>query len=670
MPATFILGELNLDPHTPFALFHNGMTDDASAVVAVTGTVVTHDTLSDIEAGIETDVARGDRQVAVKTDHPDFPTIEAVSLVPYAQIRERGFAVHAEENTPLRTLMPLQAATLSAEDFYQQIPDNIALSLSGELTYNFSDDEFATQVQQIIDQEIRGGRGCNFLLSRQVHGQIDTTPDQHLHQALSIFRRLLQHEYGCYMTFLFYDGERYAIGASPERQVTVRDSRVSLNPISGTLPKTGMDPGNIQENTSTISGFLNDPKEKYELIQVLEEEMKMMAVICPNGGRISPLQLKEMSRVFHTEYHLNGESDLSRMEIFRRTMFCPTMIGGPLQSAAEVLTRYEAGYPRGYYTGAFVILGRDKAAKPYLDSAIAIRTLEMATDGQFKIQSGATVVQDSVPAKEATETSAKVAAMLGILKSSAAQSTEQRPTPILTTDIEGSLQDDVARRDGELSRFWFEKQKDTPNDPKPLAGKRLLFVHNEDDFAFMSSHILTHAGATVEVRPYNEVTTGDFRDFDGLIIGPGPGDPTDGQDPKIQHLQKITKAALEDPTLAVTGICLGHQIVCKMLGLELKTLPEPTQGRQIEQIWFGKQIKMGHYNSFYAQKTANTEKIERLRGKITLSRDENGWINGLKGSRLISFQGHPESVLSIDGHQLFIDAVCSTLEQDAMEDVA
>ena len=38
--------------------------------------------------------------------------------------------------------------------------------------------------------------------------------------ALTVFRRLLLREHGAYWTFVFFTGDRYLIGASPERHVS------------------------------------------------------------------------------------------------------------------------------------------------------------------------------------------------------------------------------------------------------------------------------------------------------------------------------------------------------------------------------------------------------------------------------------------------------------------
>ena len=54
-------------------------------------------------------------------------------------------------------------------------------------------------------------------------------------QALTVLRRLMERERGAYWTFCFFTGERFLIGASPERHVTVRKGDVRMNPISGTF---------------------------------------------------------------------------------------------------------------------------------------------------------------------------------------------------------------------------------------------------------------------------------------------------------------------------------------------------------------------------------------------------------------------------------------------------
>ncbi len=54
-------------------------------------------------------------------------------------------------------------------------------------------------------------------------------------KALEVFRRLLERERGAYWTYVFFTGDRFLIGASPERHVSVHAGDVRMNPISGTF---------------------------------------------------------------------------------------------------------------------------------------------------------------------------------------------------------------------------------------------------------------------------------------------------------------------------------------------------------------------------------------------------------------------------------------------------
>ena len=66
-----------------------------------------------------------------------------------------------------------------------------------------------------------------------------------------------------------------------------------------------------------------------ELYMVLDEELKMMARICGEGGTIHGPYLKEMSTLIHTEYELEGRTSMDPVDAFRDSMFAATMIGSP-----------------------------------------------------------------------------------------------------------------------------------------------------------------------------------------------------------------------------------------------------------------------------------------------------------------------------------------------------
>src|SRR5690606_3105440 len=130
--------------------------------------------------------------------------------------------------------------------------------------------------------------------------------------------------------------------------------------------------------------FLTDDKETDELYMVLDEELKMMARLCPDGGQVIGPRLRPMTRLAHTEYFIEGRTNIDVRRILRETMFAPTVTGSPLESACRVIARYEpAG--RAYYAGVVALIGRDADGGQSLDSAIVIRSADIDATGSVRI---------------------------------------------------------------------------------------------------------------------------------------------------------------------------------------------------------------------------------------------------------------------------------------------
>ncbi len=134
-----------------------------------------------------------------------------------------------------------------------------------------------------------------------------------------------------------------------------------------------------------------------------------------------------------------------------------------------------------------------------------------------------------------------------------------------------------------------------------------------------------------------------------VIIGPGPGDPNNREDARINQIHNIVDALRKDENGPMFyGICLGHQIICSELGLDVKRLPTPLQGVQKPVRVFDGTYKLGFYNTFCPKlKPGVTPE------GFTVSEDANGFVFAMRGDRFGSLQPHPESVLSQDGCTVF-----------------
>lgn len=284
------------------------------------------------------------------------PVADALALVPYRQIRERGFEAR-DDGTPLVVLHPREAYEIPLPELERALPGHgVHVEHGG---FDVDDDTYAGIVERVIEDEIGRGEGANFVIRRTFRGQI---PGFSAADALALFRRLLDGERGAYWTFVVRTPERTLAGASPEVHVRMAGGTVVMNPISGTYRYPAQGP-----DMDGLLAFLRDVKEVEELTMVVDEELKMMCTVGDLGGVVVGPRLKEMAHLAHTEYELRGRSTMDVRDVLRETMFAATVTGSPVQNACRVIERYEPG-GRGYYAGALALIGRDGGGVQTLDS--------------------------------------------------------------------------------------------------------------------------------------------------------------------------------------------------------------------------------------------------------------------------------------------------------------
>jgi phenazine biosynthesis protein phzE len=459
--------------------------------------------------------------------------------------------------------------------------------------------------------------------------------------ALALWGRLLRGEPGAYWTFLIHTGERTFIGASPERHVSLDDGVAVMNPISGTYRYPDGGP-----TTSSVLEFLADGKETNELYMVLDEELKMMSRVCDDAHVVGP-NLKEMAHLAHTEYRIVGHSHHDVREILRETLLAPTVTGSPVQSACRVIAKFEPG-GRGYYSGVAALIGRDATNRRRMDSAIMIRTADVDAAGRMRIGVGATLVRDSDPAGEAAETRAKAAGLLDALHRGARTG---RPAGL---DEHPQIRAALDRRNAPLSDFWL-----APAPVRSGARGKLLIVDAEDTFTAMSALQLRSLGYDVTVRRFDEPYR--VSGYDLVVLGPGPGDPRDGDHPKIAHLRAVTGSLL-NLRIPFVSVCLSHQVLCRLLGLPLRRLDFPNQGVRRTIDLFGTPEPVYFYNTFTAHSDSALLASPLCPGLVEVAHDPvTGEVHALRGPGFTSVQFHPESVMTRHGSAILDDLVTGAL---------
>ncbi|MFC5740522.1 anthranilate synthase family protein [Dyella tabacisoli] len=560
---------------------------------------------------------------------------DVLVLVPYAQLHERGFAcIDDDERLQVMTIRKQQR--IAIEEALQAIPDASIEFSGGE--FDVDDEAYGAKVRRIIAEEIGRGEGSNFVIKRTFYADITAYS---LRVALAAFRRLVQDEVGAYWTFIVHTGERTFIGASPERQVTLRDGVATMNPISGTYRYPASGP-----TLSGVMGFLSDAKEKDELYMVVDEELKMMAPFCPQGGKVIGPYLKEMSRLAHTEYFIEGRTSSDPRKILRDTLLAPTVTGSPIENACRIIARHEPE-GRGYYGGVAALIGRDPAGQFMLDSAILIRTADINAHGRMRIGVGATIVRHSDPESEAAETRAKAKALL------AALGYGRKAKFGLDPGVQAALK----QRNGGIADFWLSDAEDRIRLDPALRGRKVLMVDAEDAFTGMLAQQLTAIGLDVTMCRFDDPALFE-RHWDLAVLGPGPGDPRNMDDPRIASLRRALTHLLAEKR-AFFAVCLSHQILCLELGLELIQRKSPNQGVQQEIDFFGAREVVGFYNTYVARCDRSQFNL-RGNSLVEVSRDaESNEVHALRGPGFASIQFHAESLLTRSG----VDIIASSVKR-------
>jgi 2-amino-4-deoxychorismate synthase len=629
-PDTAALVARLTEAREPFALLHRRTPRLAPDTVDVLfGEIVVHDTLAELP---------------LPEGAPGRPVHDLLALVPYRQLRERGFEAR-DDGTPLQALRVRESYPLPLAELRAALPQLPVVLADGG--FDLDDHQYAEIVRRVLADEIGRGEGANFVIRRDFTGVLDGFRPA---LALTLFRRLLEQERGAYWTFLVHTGERVLVGASPEVHVRQTGGTVVMNPISGTYRYPASGP-----SLDSLLAFLSDPKELEELTMVVDEELKMMCAIGDLGGQVLGPRLKEMSHLAHTEYELRGRTTLDVREVLRQTMFAATVTGSPLQNATRVISRHERT-GRGYYAGALALIGRTAGGGQTLDSPILIRTADIdPASGRLSVRVGATLVRHSDPYAEVAETHAKAAGVL-----SAIGALPPRPGPAAGTGHprfaeNHRVQAALDSRRTDLSPFWLRMRTPAGTAPAatpPADGQHVLVIDCEDTFTSMLAHLLRSLGHRVTLRRHDlpglaEAIAGHRGP---LVLGPGPGDPADLADPRMRLLQGVVGELMATGRPGgLLAVCLSHQLLCAALGLPLRRKATPYQGAQERIDLFGRPQTVGFYNTFTAICDQADERRLAERG-VEVSRDPlTGDVFAVRGPGFAGLQFHPESVLTMDG---------------------
>jgi len=192
-------------------------------------------------------------------------------------------------------------------------------------------------------------------------------------------------------------------GSSPEIQLQVSNGKAIINPIAGTVLRTG-DAG---ADTRLIAELLENPKENSEHAMLVDLARNDLSRHASNVTVKSFREVHTYSHVIHLVSTVQGDLDKSGnlFRLFADTFPAGTLSGAPKHRAVQLIDQTEQK-ARGFYGGAIGAMGFGDS----LNHAIMIRSF-LSKNGTLSYQGGAGVVIHSSPEGELKEVDGKISAL-------------------------------------------------------------------------------------------------------------------------------------------------------------------------------------------------------------------------------------------------------------------
>ena len=161
----------------------------------------------------------------------------------------------------------------------------------------------------------------------------------------------------------------------------------------------------------------------------------------------------------------------------------------------------------------------------------------------------------------------------------------------------------------------------------------VLIVDFYDSFTYNIAEVVHEFANNVEVISYESLSLSllSSKHKQAVILGPGPGHPQE----YLPKLESFMRAARARENIFVLGICLGHQLLMALAGLQIQRAKAPIHGQALSIRDFeGREFQVQFYNSLVC--VGETE-------QFSLLKNEAGEILAARGQRCVSYQFHPDS---------------------------
>ncbi len=345
--------------------------------------------------------------------HMTYEQVSGIDVVPNRTMAQDGFEPSHWWRPRIVVWVKNGIATAHADQlddearaFLQALvspPRALPVTTPVQWTRRTSKERYLHQVTGLLDHIQRGDiYEVNYCTARTVEG-VALDPAE-------VFTRLLADHPAPFATF-YKVGDRYAIGASPERFLSFADGHVRSQPMKGTRPRHP-DP---LEDAALARELAADPKERSENVMALDVARHDLGRIATVGG----VEVEELCAV-HTypQVHQMISTVRARIapglglaDVVRAAFPMASMTGAPKLRAMQLIETME-DQPRGLFSGTVGFIAPDGTA----DLNVMIRTITYDAGSQrASLLSGGAITAASDPLAEWEECELKARTVLGRL---------------------------------------------------------------------------------------------------------------------------------------------------------------------------------------------------------------------------------------------------------------
>ena len=181
-------------------------------------------------------------------------------------------------------------------------------------------------------------------------------------------------------------------------------------------------------------------------------------------------------------------------------------------------------------------------------------------------------------------------------------------------------------------------------------GKKILVIDNHDSFVFNIVQYLDELGAATVVVKNDEIDPDYCKNFAGVVISPGPGNP------QSAGVSIGAVKYCDQEKIPILGICLGLQVIGAAYGAKISSAPELLHGRTSEISHNGINLFKDIPNNFIATRYHSLAiEPESIPEELQVTaQSSDGTIMGIahRTKNIVGVQFHPEAVLTQFGYEL------------------